>query len=264
MESSTVESNDSIREHFENDEVAIGARATSISPTLVEVYGDIGLDFVWIDLEHTGWSPTDATALEDLTRAAEVAGTDVLVRLPSGDPDLVRKALDAGVRTLLIPRVETMVEVREAVRASRVTHEGAPGERGAAAGRATTWGNRPDDYATSEDEHVCVGVMIENATAVENLDDILGVEGLGFAFLGPSDLSISLGHPFETDHPEVREAIERARVGALEASVPLGGIANDATAAREAIDEGYRLLRIGDEVAAARSVLGDRVAEIRD
>lgn len=255
---------DRVRECFENDEVAIGARATSISPTLVEVYGDIGLDFAWIDLEHTGWSPADATALEGLTRAAEVAGTDVLVRLPSGEPDLVRKALDAGVRTLLVPRVETAAEVRETVRASRFTYDGEPGERGAAAGRATTWGNRPDDYATSEDEHVCVGAMIENATAVDKLDEILGVEGLGFVFVGPSDLSISLGHPFETDHPEVREAIERIRAGALDAGVPLGGIANDATAAREAIEDGYQLLRIGDEVAAARSVLGDRVADIRE
>lgn len=253
-----------ILERFERGGVALGARATDPAPTLVEVYGSIGLDFAWLDFEHSGPSAVDGPVFEDLTRAAEVGDVDLLVRLPSGDPELVRKALDAGVRNVLVPRIETAAEVREAVRAGRFRYDGEPGERGAAAARAATWGATPDDYVEREDETVCVGAMIENETAVANLAEILSVPELGFVFVGPSDLSISLGHPRETDHPAVEEAVESVRAAAVEAGVPVGCIANDPETARAAIDDGYQLLRIGDELSAARTVLGERLAALRD
>jgi len=206
----------------------------------------------------------DSPTLENLTRAAEVAGTTLLVRLPSGDGDAVRKALDAGVRNILVPRVETAAEVREAVAASRFVHDGAPGERGNAAGRSKVWGTDAERYAECEDASVTVGVMIENATAVDNLDGILSVPDLGFVFVGPSDLSVSLGHPVEPDHPDVAATAERIRAAAVERDVPVGCVANDAATAREAISEGYQVLRVGDEVAAAAEVLGDRLASIRE
>jgi 2-keto-3-deoxy-L-rhamnonate aldolase RhmA len=138
----------------------------------------------------------DSPTLENLTRAAEVAGTTLLVRLPSGDGDAVRKALDAGVRNVL--------------------------------------------------------------------DGILSVPDLGFVFVGPSDLSVSPGHPVEPDHPDVAATAERIRATAVERDVPVGCVANDAATAREAISEGYQVLRVGDEVAAAAEVLGDRLASIRE
>jgi 2-dehydro-3-deoxyglucarate aldolase len=82
---------------------------------LVEVFGDLGLDFVWLDFEHTGPSAYDSKVFENLTRAAEGAGTELLVRTPSGDPEIIRKILDTGVRNLLIPRIETAEEVKRAV-----------------------------------------------------------------------------------------------------------------------------------------------------
>lgn len=252
-----------IVERFEADDTAIGARATVVSPTLVEVYGSIGLDFTWIDLEHTGPAPTDSPAIEELTRSAEVGGIDLLVRIPASDPHVVRKLLDAGVRNVLIPRVETAAEVESIVAASRFVYDGAPGERGNAAGRSAVWGSASENYVEREDKSTCVGVMIENETAVENVEEILSVPDLGFVFVGPSDLSVSLGCPLETDHPDVRSAIESIRTAALDADVPVGCIANDPASASVAIEEGYQLLRIGDEVSAARTILGERVASIR-
>lgn len=252
-----------IRERLEADELTLGARATDPSPLLIEVYADLGFDFVWIDLEHTGPSTEDATALETLSRAADAGGIDLLVRIAGRDPDAIRKALDAGVRTVLVPRVETAAEVREVIRASRFTHDGAPGGRGAAASRASGWGNAPDDYHEREDRSVCIGVMIENEQAMSNLDAILSVPDLGFVFIGPSDLSVSLGHPFETAHPDVREAVETIRTATVAADIPLGGIRNGVEEAREAVAAGYRLLRIGDEVSATREVLGPRLDEVR-
>ncbi|WP_423751582.1 HpcH/HpaI aldolase family protein [Salinirarus marinus] len=252
-----------LRRTLEAGESAYGAQAATFSPAVVEVYGSLGLDWVWVDLEHAGPSPWDGQWLSDLTRAADVADIELLVRLPGGDPKLIRKALDAGVRTLLIPRVESAAEVREAVAATRFRYDGGPGDRGVARGRVTEWGRDTDGYVEEEDANVTLGVMIENAAAVESLDDILAVPDLGFVFVGPADLSVSLGRPLEKGHPDVRGHVDRIERAALDAGVPLAGIASSAEAVRDAEDRGYQLLRIGGDISSAQSVLGERLDAVR-
>lgn len=252
-----------LRKRVESGDPVVGARARNPSPMLIEVYGDLGLDFAWIDFEHGGESPWNAPMLESLVRAGEVAGVDLLVRLPTGDPSLVRKVLDAGVRTVLIPRIESAEEIRRAVRAARFRYDGEVGDRGIGTGYVNRWGASADEtYAEREDEAVLVGAMIENRTAVEDLGSILDVPDLGFVFLGPSDLSTSYGRPLETDHQDVRAAVETVRRESLDAGVPVGRIAADGTDARDAIDDGYSVVRIGGEVEAVRHELGSRLAEI--
>lgn len=248
-----------IREALNADETILGARTTTYSPVLIEVYADIDLDFVWIDLEHGGPSPYDSGQLSQFVRTADAAGIELLVRIPSGRPSLVRKVLDAGVRTLLVPRVETAKEVRCAVKAARFGYDGSAGNRGAAAGRPNAWGRLDDTYPSREDDQTLIGVMIENRTAIKNLDDILTVPELGFVFIGPADLSISFREPFRLDHPNVADAVEAVRYAAQDADVPIGCIANDIPDAERALERGYSLLRIGGEVAAARQVLSERL-----
>lgn len=252
-----------IRAPLETGEAVVGARCVSRSPLFVEILGDLGFDFVWVDFEHGGPSATDAERLEHLTRAADVAGTDLLVRVPGPEPHVIRKVLDTGVRTVLVPRVEGAGEVHRAVAASRFEYDGGAGERGMAGGRANVWGAESEGYVEREDAEVTVGVMLEKRSAVEAIDDILAVPELGFCFVGPADLSVSLGHPEERDHPDVRAAIEAVREACLEAGVPVGRIRNSAGAAREAIADGDQLVRIGSEVSATRTVLGDRLEVVR-
>lgn len=95
-----------VAERLASGEAVLGARTTTMSPSMVEVYGTLGFDFTWLDFEHIGGSPYDADLLEQYTRAADVADVDLLVRLPRGDPVAVRKALDTSVRTLLVPQVK--------------------------------------------------------------------------------------------------------------------------------------------------------------
>ncbi|MFB6156273.1 MAG: HpcH/HpaI aldolase/citrate lyase family protein [Haloferacaceae archaeon] len=251
-----------VRAALERDEPAFGAAVSTFSPTLVESLGGTGLDFVWLDYEHDGPSPHDARLLNDLSRAADAAGVELLARLPGTDPHLVRKVLDAGVRNVLVPRVETAAEVREAARATRFDYDGKPGERGMAQGRVTRWGSDYEDYVAEEDGNVTLGAMIESATAVKNVDDILDVPELGFAFVGPGDLSVSLGHPGEKDHPEVREHVERIEAAVRDSDVALAGIREDPDAVAAAVEEGYRLLRVGRDLGAVRSVFGGRVDAI--
>jgi len=245
-------------ERLRDGGVALGARASTFSPALVEIYGSIGLDFVWLDFEHGAASPWNGFRLENLTRAAELAGVSLLVRVPN-DPHLARKVLDAGVRNILIPRVDTAEEVSRAVRASRFVHDGSPGERGYAGGRSSAYGTA-DEYVEREDESVSVGVMIETEAAVRNRTEILSVPDLGFAFIGPADLSVQLGRPNERDDPAVADAIATVETACDNANVPLGGIAHDPERVSELVDRGYRAIRLGGEFEATRQLLGDRLA----
>ncbi|WP_440763452.1 HpcH/HpaI aldolase family protein [Natronorubrum sp. DTA7] len=243
-----------LRRTLEDDAVALGILENTYSPTLVEFYGELGLDFVWIDLEHAGPSPFDGDRLEDLLRAATVTGTELLVRLPEPDPGMIRKVLDAGVRTLFVSRIETAEEVRRAVEASRFEYDGDPGKRGFASPRASRWGTT-DDYAGTEDDEVVVGVTIENPTAVANIEDILAVPELGFVFAGPLDLAVSLGHPGEPTHEAVEEQIEEIREAALEADVPLGGLGFGMDDVNEKAASGYQMLNLGSTTGALQGVV---------
>lgn len=253
----------SFRESIENDGVVFGARASSFSPALVEIYGNLGLDFVWLDFEHTGESPWDSMLFENLTRAAEAGGIELFVRLPAPDPALIRKVLDAGVRNLLIPRIDDAEEVRRAVEATQFVYEGEPGERGIAGGRSSDYGNA-DGYVQGEDDNVCLGVMIEKETAVDDLSEILSVPELGFVFIGPGDLSVQLGHPGDREHPDVRETIEQIEDASRDIPVALGGIAHDPEEAQRKVKNGYQIVRIGGEFEAVQEVLQDRLDELSE
>ena len=250
------------KEALAGDGRAFGARANSFSPDLVEVYGRLGLDFVWLDVEHGGPSAEDATSLEHLVRAATVADVDLMVRLPSNDPSVVRKVLDTGVRTLVVPRVETAEDVRRAARAAFYSYDGTPGERGVAHARGSSWGADLD--TDREDETVLVGAMIENRTAVENVEEILSVPGVGFAYLGPGDLAVSMGRAGESNHPDVREAVGTARAACIDAGVPIGVSVTSAADAAEALDAGHRIVRLGDEMEAVRELVGGRLDAVSE
>lgn len=243
---------------FDEGDVAFGVLENAYSPRLVELYGDLGLDVVWLDLEHGGPDPWDADRIEDLLRAAESADTELLVRLPSTDPTLVRKVLDLGVRNVFLPRVEGPDEVRAAVKSARFEYDGEPGGRGLGSPRARRWG-LAEDYVATEDAETLVGATIETEAAVANLDEILAVPDLGFVFVGPFDLSVSLGHPGEIDHPAVQEAVETVRSKAIAASVPVGGLGFGTDDVNEKAAAGYQLLNLGSTTGALKAAVTDWV-----
>ena len=253
-----------LRRALERGETVLGASAATFSPTVIETYGRIGLDYVWLDFEHGGPSPYDSRVLEDLTRAAEAADIELLVRLPAPDPPLVRKVLDAGVRTVLLPRIETPAELRQGVEAAYFSYDGETGNRGVGVGRSGEWAGYADSFVGGEDDEVLVGTMIENKRAVENIEDILAVPQLGFAFVGPADLAMSMsgGDPTEKNSEAVAAAIDRTLEACLAADVPIGRIRNDVSEAQAAIDAGYRIVRIGGDVSSIVEVLGSRLEEM--
>lgn len=243
-----------LRRTLDHDDVALGVLDSAYSPTLVEFYAELGLDFVWVDLEHGGPSPGDGERLDDLLRATDGTDTELLVRLPTPDPSLVRKALDAGVRNVFVSRVETAETAEQVVRASRFRYEDGPGDRGFANPRASRWGTA-DDYVATEDEETLVGVTIESRTAMENLDDILAVPELGFVFVGPLDLAVSLGHPGEPTHSDVQDAVEEILSASLDAGIPVGGLGFDIEDVNEKAQAGYQMLNLGSTTGALQQVV---------
>ena len=253
-----------LRGALEAGETVFGAACATFSPTVIELYGHLGLDFVWLDFEHGGPSPYDSTVFEELTRAAETGGIELLVRIPKPDPALVRKVLDAGVRTILIPRIETADQLRPAVEAAHFAYDGGVGDRGVGVGRTSEWAGYVDSHIGGEDDQVLVGTMIENTRAVENIEEICAVPELGFAFIGPADLSMSMsgGEPLDKHPEQLQAAIDRTREACLAAGVPVGRIHNDPADARQAVDDGVQIVRLGGDTGAIRSVLADRLAAV--
>jgi 2-dehydro-3-deoxyglucarate aldolase len=249
-----------LRESLESGDTVFGAAAATRSPAMIDVYGAMGFDYIWLDHEHIGPASSDGPNFESIARAAAAAGIEPLCRIESGRGDVVRKVLDAGVRSLVVPRVETAEDVRRAVEASRFSYGGGAGDRGVGTSLASDWGDRSGDYTTREDANVLVGVMLENAAALDNVHDILRVVGVGFGWIGPADLSVSLGHPLEYDHPEIEEAIETFRDAGADHGVPIGIDAGYAGGVEAAVDSGYRMVTVGSEISAARRVLGEALA----
>ena len=172
-------------------------------PALVEMIGYAGFDFVVIDTEHSG---NTTEQVGGLLRAAEVANLTSVVRVTANSPSLILRALDLGAGGILVPQVNTAAEAAAAVSAARY----APlGERGlAGVVRAARHGFIPmQEYLTGANRETLVITQVEHVDAVKNLDEILAVEGLDGIFIGPTDLSQSMGCTGQFDNPELRKTI---------------------------------------------------------
>lgn len=252
-----------IRDSLQNGDVVYGARVRTFSTTTIQILGETGVDYVYIDLEHAGFSPYNSTELEHRLMAAKQVDLELVVRIPSCNPDMIRKVLDAGVRTVLIPRIKRPAEVERAVKASKFQYDGTPGERGFGSSPSNNWGVRPDDYTDSEDEQVLIGIMLETESAVRNAEEILSVPELGFAKIGLGDLTVSLECPQEYENETVQDVVETFEQGCQNNSLPMGIGVSDSRAAKEAIDNGYRLIEIGGDAEVLRTTFTERMDGIQ-
>ena len=253
-----------LRAALADGETVIGARAITASPTVVDTYGSLDLDFVWLDTEHTGHSPYDSLSLNELVRASRAADIEPFMRLSDADPAMVRNVLDAGIRSILLPRLKTAEQTREVLEATRYVYDGGPGERGVGASLPNNWGEDTAKYVRESDESILAGVLIETESAVEEIDEILSVPGIDFVFLGPGDLSVSMGYPLETDHTEVQAALSRVREACAEADTPVGGMTGDVESLKNEVEAGTQIIRVGDDVPAVRETIRDRLRTVRE
>jgi 4-hydroxy-2-oxoheptanedioate aldolase len=195
----------SLADRLRRRDQVVGLIVKMPNPAVVEVAGHLGFDFAVIDTEH---GPGETSELEHHIRAADSVGLDVIVRVGANQPLDILRALDAGAKGVIVPHVNTPQEAAAAVAAA---HYPPLGSRGLAAstraGRHST-GTLADHLARAGRETVVI-VQVEDVLAVEHAAAIAATPHLDAVWLGPGDLSMSLGHPGEMEHPEVARVIDR-------------------------------------------------------
>ncbi len=239
-------------------EQQIGCWASMASPYAAEMLGTAGFDWILIDGEH---APNDIPIIATQLQALEASSSAAVVRLPIGEPAIIKRALDIGANTLLIPMVETGEQARELVRATRYPPFGIRGV-GANAARAARFGTIPD-YVQSADEQICLLIQVETRKAVENLDDILAVDGIDGIFIGPADLAASMGYLGQPHHPEVKALILDTIARIRAANIAAGILSLDEAFCFECLEIGVEFLAVGLDASTYVKALGALAAKFK-
>jgi 2-keto-3-deoxy-L-rhamnonate aldolase RhmA len=226
------------RERLHGGEKLYGTILNLPSAAIAEILAGAGFDWLFIDTEH---SAIDTSALLSILQAVD-RDLACIVRLPKLDVGSIKHALDLGAAGIMVPQVETAADAAEAVRLARYAPEG---DRGFGLSRAHGYGFRVSEYLAHANEEIVVIVQVEHARAVENIEAIAAVEGLDAVFIGPYDLSSSLGHPGDVEHPAVVGALERVTQVCRSARMPLGYFGVDADAVAPYVQRGYTLICAG-------------------
>lgn len=232
----------------------IGLWNTIGGNTVPEMLAGCGFDWVVIDTEH---SPVEVTeVLPALQAFAAYPSVTPVVRPAANDTVLIKRLLDLGAQTLIVPYVQSRAEAEAAVRAVRYGPRGIRGVAGLT--RAGRFG-AIRDYARIADAEICLIVQAETAEALDRLEEIASVEGVDGVFIGPSDLAASMGHPGEPGHPEVVAAIEDAIRRLRAIGKPSGILSLNEDFCRRCMALGTTFTAIGIDL----SVLRDGVLALR-
>ncbi|MEG6586605.1 HpcH/HpaI aldolase family protein [Dendrosporobacter sp. 1207_IL3150] len=236
-----------LKDKLYRGEPVAGCMIQGFHPALVEICGLAGFDFVFIDAEHGALSPSEC---EELVRAAEVRNTVPLIRVPNCQPDTILRFMDIGAMGVILPGVSTKQETERAVGAVKYYPQGC---RGLNAVRASDYGmsRSLSEYVIEANKETVVIAIIENSIAIENLADILTVDGLDGAILGTTDLSQSLGVPGQGKHPRVQEAYQTFIKEGRKSGKALGTVVRPGETVKEYLDVGLSIL-----ITSAYSLFG--------
>jgi 4-hydroxy-2-oxoheptanedioate aldolase len=211
-------------------------------PYAAELCATAGFDWVLIDGEH---GPNDLRSMLATLQAVAPYPVHPVMRIPQGDVALIKQVLEIGATTLLVPMVETAAQARALVAATRYPPQGVRGV-GSGLARSSRWSAYPK-YLHEANDRVCLLVQVETASALAQVDAIAAVDGVDGVFIGPADLSASMGFLGQPGHPEVRAAIEQAFARILAAGKAPGVLSVDEALARRYIECGVRFIAVGVE-----------------
>ncbi len=226
-----------------------GVWCTLRDPLAVEMIAGCGFDWMLFDTEH---SPLDTADVLSLAQAVAPYPVSPIVRPASLNAAEIKKLLDIGMQSILVPLVENAAQAELA--AASVTYP-PDGIRGVSAvTRASRFG-RVEGYARRAREQICLIVQIETAAALDNIEDIAGVPGIDAIFVGPADLAASMGHAGDPGHPEVRTAVLDAIRRIRKAGRPAGLMTMDSATHDGAIEAGATFISRDIDIAALRKGL---------
>ena len=228
------------------------------SPTVTNLLASAGYDYLLIDLEHG--AGTEAV-LQSQLFAAEAEGAAVMVRTETFDRIRIGRVLDLGARAVMLPRVDTAAQCAEAVAHLRYPPEG---DRGvASSNRARGWSTRTGSF-TDANREIAAVVQIESEESVRNVEAIAAVDGVDALFVGPSDLSHSLGVPGQLESPVFTEALERVLDAARARDLAAGILAPTPERARAFMAQGFTLMALSADVNMLAAAARDAVTRTRE
>jgi 4-hydroxy-2-oxoheptanedioate aldolase len=246
--------------------IGLGTAASSF----VEIIGYSGFDYVFIDMEHT---TIELESLSKLVMASEVAGVFPIVRVSENDPVQIRKVIELGAEGIIIPHISTEKDAEKAVQATRFPPEGVRGFASLVRSHMFDLprGDLPD-YLKMSNEEIVVIPLIEDREAVDNIDEILNIKGVDAIFLGPADLSVSIGLPGQYDNEIIKTCLRKTMKAATSRGIPvmseISYLARPASVEniRTLVENGLRLIMFGTVEGAVRAhclnVMGNIVNKI--
>jgi 2-dehydro-3-deoxyglucarate aldolase len=248
----------SIKDKLQAHEPSVGSWMSMAHLSIAEILGAAGYEWVVIETEHTA---IDVSEVLPLIAALEGAGTIPLVRLAWNDPIQMKAVLDSGAAGVLVPNVRSAAEARQAVVGAKYPPLG---ERGVGLARAQGYGRTFTGYIERANEDSLLILQVEHVDAVECIEGIVATEGIDGVFIGPYDLSMSMGLPGQIDHPDVEEAKDRVLQAALSAGIAAGVhlVHPDEAEAQlsVAISKGYTFIALGTDIL----FLGDACRSLFD
>ncbi len=220
----------------------LGLWQSLCSNIAAEICSDSGFDWLLLDTEH---SPNEIPDLLSQLQAIEKGTATAIIRPAWNDAVLIKRCLDIGAQTLLIPYVQSVDEAKAAVAATRYPPHGIRGVSVAA--RASRYGRVPG-YLTKANDEICTLVQVETRQSLDAIEDIASVEGVDGVFIGPSDLAASLGHLGNPQHAEVQAAMKDAVERLSKVGKPAGILTGNEDEARRYIEWGYLFVAVGSDV----------------
>jgi 2-keto-3-deoxy-L-rhamnonate aldolase RhmA len=229
-----------MKQKLRQGQPVFGGLLRTPEPTMIEVLGYAGYDYVVLDAEHGAHS---FEALDTLILTAFASQVTPIVRVNDNTPGLIMRVLDIGAQGVLVPHIKNADDARRAVSAALYPPDGA---RGIGPNRGSQFGAIPgDEYFKSINEEVAVMLMMEEAGAVETIDAITQVKGITALSIGLSDLSGSLGVPGQPNHPSVQVAVEKLMAAAARQDLPVSLSVRSPDEVRDALKRGARLASVG-------------------
>jgi 2-dehydro-3-deoxyglucarate aldolase/4-hydroxy-2-oxoheptanedioate aldolase len=227
-----------LRQCLVDKETCLGTIVSIPSPEVAEMLSLCEFDWLFIDMEH---GVIDGIAVQRILQA--VAGrSHCLVRVPQLDEAWIKKALDSGAHGIIVPHICSATEAEKAVAFCRYPPTGI---RSVGLARAQGYGNSFDSYLSEANSEIAVVLQIEHIEAVDQIEEIVNVEGIDCLFVGPYDLSASMAMTGQVQEPQVVEAISRVHQCAFAANIPMGIFVATADEAISYISAGYTLITVG-------------------
>lgn len=251
-----VREND-LKRRLKAGEAVVGSWLSVAHPTIAEVMGQAGFDWLIVDMEH---GIVGIEALHSLVLATYTTSASPLVRVPWNEPVIIKQVLETGAMGLLIPQISSARDVESAIRSARYPPQGI---RGIGCQRAAGFGAWFEEYLDHANEQLLIAVQIETVSALENLSEILAVEGLDLIFIGANDLSASMGFFNQPGHSRVQETIDQVLTAACQAKIPVGLMASDADDAKRRIKQGFQFVGVGSDVGLLSSLCRDICRRIK-